>query len=354
MDESQPITLFEPNRFTRESKTHFAAKTRGKENVLINDSAEIFPSLFSKTVTDFEGKKVADVKALANEFRVLQKLQGTGITPEPIAFNLGKDGKKANLLMTKVNGEGLEWGLHGSEKNIGDFSSVIAATARATETIHQRGILIGDVNNGTFLIEPDSDGRSLKSNVVDFEFARDSGDLNSKETSASMLEMYIHYGDTGLNVASFDKAFKLDFNTAKKAELFAAAKAVVVHYLGSDFTWAVDQSKLSEEDRQAYEKQLSQIEPSLETISKSDIAKDYENIKKDAARQNKSPDTTYDNYEKNELPKTLQYNINASMINITLPYLLEEKGIDAHSAAIGYLKEVLSPIIADRPSSVPK
>jgi len=353
MAEGQPIKIVDQAPKYKTTKVeNWASKFRGKENQVIEDEKELFPSLFSKSATRVENHKRDNIAGLAREFYFLEKLNGNGITPEPIIFKLSPDGQKAHLLMTKIPGESLEKTEKDTDISKLRFDEVVSAAIKCLDFVHSKDILIVDINEGTFVVDGlQETGKPITIHLVDFELAKDQAELASQEIRDQLTRWYSSR-DIGVAIATTTGTFELTPENASKIELYLAAKVIAEHYLGPDYTWKPNISALSGQDQAAYNKQLELIRPQLETRVRNEVAVDYERFQEIRKRDPSIKDVIKEQWFAYEYPKQLQFRTNAAMVNITLPYQLEEKGIDASPETIAYITSILNPVVEQRPSSI--
>jgi len=353
---------------------NWAAKNRGKENLIIDDKKELFPSLFSKSATRNEGNGRDNIAGLAKEYIVLERLKNSGVSPEPLAFKLSADRSKAHLLMTKVPGQSIEkidsdlYEKVGGESKkdpeeestpetealISRFNDVISSAAKSLDIVHSKNVLVVDINAGTYIMDClVSSNELLRVSVVDFEIAKTTPELEELKVKQE-LTLWYSLKDPAVVLGHQAGKFELTADRAKKIESCIGVKVFLEHFLGADFNWKIDPDKLPPEIKMAYDKQMEEIGPRLAGRAKVEVARDYQGIKDSAAKDQTMTISTEEEFFKYQYPLSYQALVNGAMINITLPVLLEQKGIKVDPIVLNYLQQVLNPDIDTRPSSFPQ
>lgn len=315
---------------------NLAADERGKENLLVEDARDNFSPLFSKSAQVTE-KEPDMVQKMRREYRLLLQLRSSGVTPIPLLFKTNEDWTEGNLLTTTVKGKSLE-GLVGDDE-ITDvardkFDEVVNATLSSLDAVHTRGVLVRDVNSGTFVVDGINEPEEhVRVSVVDFELGAERDDMVSLLNKYKYGQWYAR-DDLGYGIADATKSVKLDFEVAKKVERHVAIQELFNAFL--NYGDHIDLDALSPEDQVLYKMQYARIEPGLRRY--------FELKKSDYAGM--SPDV---------LQRTMVVEMEAAkhriMANITLPYLLEREGLNVSQETRDFLIASLSPFIEDRPDN---
>lgn len=185
--------------FARINHTDQGRRDRDKRNIEYR-SPDGTP-FFAKYVRDTE-KNPFNIWNLENEHTLLTILQATGVVPRVGDMKYYPDMKRptqARLLIEAVPGTSLEQRSYAEAKAAGiDPNDVIIATARSLQAIHDKRVLLVDVNPGAFIIDRNDDG--LQAKVVDFELGIYLDQYTPKrlQSASHFLEMNdpgLHFGD---------------------------------------------------------------------------------------------------------------------------------------------------------------
>jgi len=344
---TQPIQIVDKApKWKSQNVNNWAAKFRGKTNSIITDAQGTHDTLFSKSVKRVEGQR-DNVEGLQRELYFLEKLKDTGITPEPVTLKINPDRTDAQLLMKKLEGDSFEKTDGSDEVAKRNFGRISESVSQSLEAIHNRGVLVVDINEGTFVIQQmNSDNQDLITYVVDFELAEDIADLSSSEVQDRLKRWYSRK-DIGLQIAMYETDFNLNVDTTKGVEQYLGAKSVVEHFIGPDYSWKIDYNKLSAEDRDRYDAQLQIVQPRIEEITKKQLREEYQYAKQVSSKYLPPDEETY---VKREFEERLHAKIDLAMINITLPYFLHDKGISVETSTLKHLQRSLSLIVEERPT----
>ena len=324
-------------RWQSEEADNWAAKYRGKSNEVVTDARGNYEATFNKSVRRIDGQR-DNVAGLQREFAFLQRLQASGVAPEPLLLKINPDGSEARLMMKKVNGKSIEAIDADDEAAKGRFDDIATSVNQAIDIVHKNGILAVDVNEGTFVIDGlGSPGKALTTKVVDFELAEDRAAIASPDAQANALGWY-KGRDIAIEMASQQPGYILTDEGARASEQYLAAKVVVEKFVGYG---GVDVSSLSSADRERYDNQLEKVRPFL-------AAKMIPDLKQNYADFGKQYYSTEQEYIDAHLDNDIQPYVNEAMLNITLPYLLREKGITARPETVLALQARLSPILTER------
>ncbi len=327
MAEIRDIILNEdhPHYNTLEFKSP-AAEIRGKKNQLFTDGGDFFPQLFSKSAKLKSGGSRSVIQRLEQEFRFLEALDGSGVTPKPIGLKYNKDNSEAHLLMTRVPGESIERINWTTETAKAKFDEVVAQVHDSLSLVHSKGVLLGDVNAGSFVIDGVQDKlRPITVSVIDFEQGCLINNLHSPNEQQQLLRWYEQ--DIGVAIKLGTNAYSIGEVEAKKIEQYLAAKAILEHYIGPDFTWQASRDQLSDSERERYDNQYEKLQVRLNQLANEDMQKD----------------SLYTGVQKKLTVRT-----NTTMANITLPHLLKQKGINSKPETLTFLQSVLNPFIEQR------
>ncbi|MEO6509233.1 MAG: hypothetical protein ABIO02_04720 [Patescibacteria group bacterium] len=324
---------------------------RGKENAELVDQNENFSPMFSKTVRVSEDSRIREhtqrnMQHLQAEFAFLEKLKDTGVTPEPLLLKTNPDNTESHLLMKKVNGQSLEQRKDKSDSDKDKLDAIILSMSTSLDKVHKKGVLVTDINNGTFIIDGlDNDTSDLSTKIVDFELAVDTSNLSNEDTQKKLIKWYASK-DVGIALAQDeDSAFQITEDLAQNSEQYSASKTALEAFIGPDYTWKVDRSTLTQSDQQAYDNQFARMKPYLEKKAKLALHQEYADAKADGIDYVGNDEQEFIN---KKLENQTAIDAEIVMINITLPYLLKERGINASEATIQHLQQTTSPFIHER------
>ena len=195
MAETQDIPLYDKAPPSTQIVRTEAAGVRGKENRLRpGDQEGEFTALFSKKVKKPEPgsrNKRDNIGGIEREYQMLQVLRDSGVTPEPLALHVNNDRTEAQLLMKGVKGESIDHMSGDSPEVQARFGEMMISALAALDAVHQKGILIRDVNKGTFIVDGLTEhAEALTTSVVDFELAVREGELADPKIADSVSHWY--------------------------------------------------------------------------------------------------------------------------------------------------------------------
>jgi serine/threonine protein kinase len=181
----------------------------------------------------YQGKKATKnlLNKLVREYYFLENLVDTGLTPYPKSLSLGMGGKSGILLMDYITGEAIV--NHPEPPTIRQkllFDLLIFCILKAIQTIHDRGIIMGDINQETFLMEGFWDDKTeLKIRIIDLGFAARPSELNMPDTG-DWLRLFYSINPQFSKLLQ-KKSFVLDVQTAKKMDLYRAMRVLMGYFL---------------------------------------------------------------------------------------------------------------------------
>jgi serine/threonine protein kinase len=168
---------------------------------------------------------------LIREYYFLENLADAGITPIPKSLSLSPDMESGELLMNFVSGEAIV--SHSEpptpvQKLL--FDNLILEVTKAIQIIHDRGIIIGDLNQETFLIEGFWDNNSeLRIKLIDLGFAARPAEINVTDIE-DWLKLFYKINPK-FNKLIQKSGFVLDIKIAKKMEFYRAMRVILGYFL---------------------------------------------------------------------------------------------------------------------------
>ncbi len=350
--ETQPLTLVDQApKWQSSDHTHEMAKSRSKRNTLFTDATGQYEPMFNKSAAqkeDFDKKKTDTIPAIEREFHFLQLLQDTGVTPTPLQLTYSADRTEVHMATSVVNGVSLEAGRQ-QELNKDHFSTIVDQVDQAVTTIHQHGAVIVDVNTGTFVIEGLVDQKPVKVSVVDLEMAEELAELNDPQKSEEVVHRIKSRcvpEDPGAYMANYGPNFRITAENAQQIERYLALRTVLDCYLQVQKKGFIptDLSRLSDTDRAAYDTQLSAISPMLDVLLK-EVDEGRTELFQSWAMIGAEPEEGLEWF----LDQGRQSYTERVMLNITLPYQLEDAGLTVEPQTLDRMRRQLSPILPERP-----
>ena len=327
--------------FQREDLREVIQRARGKENVRYTspDGKEFF----TKYVNQQEGKR-DNIEGLINEKHILDLLADSGVTPKNSELKIYPNKKRARLVIEQVPGVSLD---HLDENQSAKFlnegaEKTIYSTADALYKIHQKGVLLVDINEGTFLLDKHDD--KIETRLVDFELAVYLN--NSKPEDREAAFWWYSGKDIGLRLNK-----QLDHqnpDVLKKSEVNLWARTLAGRMIGfSDMSASVD---LPPEKQAEFDAMKSRIIPILEKQIKERAKKDYEYEFQIPKEDRFYELPTEDNFIQKELEREIPRQTNEELLGILLEEKLKAKGIIVSKEAVNFMSRALSPELQNRPS----
>jgi len=337
----------------RDDYTGIIQRHRDKQNISykLKDGREVF----AKYVSDQGNGAINNLEGIRNEAEILHKLEGTEITPKVIQFKEYPSHKKARLVTEKVSGTSLDrLTITESEKET-IIENCIISTARSLQIIHEKGIYIVDINEGTFLVN--QNGEDCK--IVDFEFAVDSTNISENQIS-SVLEFR-----KPIKYESLDYPSPPTMESVKKKEMYVWAQTILSFieksYKVDDLTdMEIPIENIPQQEREKIQKEITKIRSKVmpEIIEKiTNYTKKEELIIKIKTaferRQNQSQ--TFEDFLKQQIlvesEKVASKIVSTAIIKLTLRYKLEKLGIKLPRKIVDFLERCLDLDPNNRPNS---
>lgn len=327
--------------FQRNDLSGFMQKARGKENIrYVGPEGQEF---FTKYVNQQEGMR-DNIAGLKNEKHFLDLLADSGVTPKTSELKIYPNEKRARLSIEQVSGISLDkmdkdQSTEFLKKNA---EATIYSTAEALDKVHQKDILLVDVNEGTFLIDK-KDG-NVSTHLVDFELAVDL----SKNIPEDRDSAFRWYASKDLGLSMDENIDHQDTGVLKKAELNLWARTLVMRMIGLNNVLAT--VKLPPEKQKTFDAIKVKISPILEK-------KIIERAKKDYQYQSQTPKEnrlyelpTEDDFIQKELKSELPRKIEEGLLGITLEEKMIANGIALSEGTLDFMSQALNPELEKRPT----
>ncbi len=298
--------------------------SRDKEIRITTDQRGITSSFVEKVA-----KAPLTLFDLEQEFHILTLLSGSGFTPYPQMLKKDEQNPGTGRLMIEhVPGMSLEDRLNSNQHlPIATFPNVITSALDGIDAVHLRGIIIGDLNKGTFMIDDKRDSVKL----VDFEFAHEQDDLSNPELYQIFRNRLIS-DDLGMRIAYMDTDFHFDATFAKLSEKHKVAKTFLDYYFSysekgpnSQFV-EFDLDRLTGDDKILLEERRKTFTTLIEIIVRDNFA--------------------YLSSREREQMKHIFFS--EAIMDLTLPYVLQDNGIQLDPDLLTRIKKTLSPTLSER------
>ncbi len=328
--------------FQREDVSGMIQKTRGKENIRYTSPEG--KEFFAKYVNQQE-KGRDNIAGLKKEKEILDLLADSGVTPKLSELKIYPNEKRARLNIEQVSGMSLDKfnDTQGEEFLRENAEGVINSTAKALDKIHQKKILLVDINEGSFLVDKKDD--AISTNVVDFELA-----LNlEKQSPAERDAAFDWYSSKDIGLRLAEGIDCKDTETFKKAEITLWARTLAERIIG--FSQTLDNVVLSPEKQKQFDEMAEKIKPSLvEKITKR-AKRSYEYETKVPKEERYFDLPTEEEFIAKEIKNELPQKINAELLGITLEEKLKANNIKLSKEAIDFMSRALSLELENRPAS---
>lgn len=341
MSELQPPSYVEDKKkilnFERTDYSGFVQLARGKKNVEYSRT-DRDKEFFTKYATHGGGCR-DNVKGLENEKKILDFLQDSEVTPKVDKLKIYSEGKKARLIMEKLKGTSLD-NLTPQEK--GEFlnqraQETVDSTANALHEVHQRGILLVDINEGSFILDKNHKNE-ITTNLVDFEFA-----INLNSTSLEEIQ------DCKSWYSRWDLALSLPENlnyklseVFKKSEISAWSRALSETLIGQEY---IDLPiGLPKDLQRDFNIMKNRIMPVLVKKITKRAKENYKTVQEKTESENE--------FIINELEMELPAQIEESLLYITLGERLKFKDINLSEQTVNFMSKALSLDFKDRPTDL--
>jgi len=195
-------------------------KERGRQNFVYE-----YPDgnrIFEKNVHNTESRPT-QVDDMIRERFLLGKLVDSGITPAVKDFKIFDDGNSASLRLEMMPGISLFRSEMRTKKMKAHAEEIIHATASNLAYLHKQDILIGDINDGTFLIEDTDD--EISSHLVDLELGIDLNTFDEDEKKR-LYQFYIRK-EPGLKRSSFEENHAPTNDLLKQSDIAMWANTMI-------------------------------------------------------------------------------------------------------------------------------
>ncbi|TAN58399.1 hypothetical protein EPN15_01145 [Patescibacteria group bacterium] len=326
--------------FQKKDLTGIIQKVRGKENIrYTNPEGEEF---FTKYINQLEGKQ-SNIAGLKKEKLILDLLAGTGVTPKARELKIYPNEQRARLIIEQMPGVSLDKmdEMQSEEFFKKEAKTTIYSTADALNKIHQKGVLLVDVNEGAFLLDKKDD--KIQTRLVDFELAVDliSGAPEDREAA------FEWYSSKDIGLRLDEQVDHQDAEVLKKAEINRWARTLTEHIIG--FIDVSAPVELSREKQKEFDALKIKVRPILEKQI-------IERAKKDYQYQSQAPeeDRLYelpaeDDFIQEKLEEELAGKIEEELLGVTLEEKMKIKGITLSKEILDFMSRALSPELQNRP-----
>jgi len=241
--------------FQRENLSGMIQGIRGKKNIRYTnlDGKEFF----TKYINQQESKR-DNITGLKKEKQILDSLSGTGVTPKAGELKIYPNEQRARLIMEQMPGVSIDKmdEMQSEEFFKEKVETTIYSTADALDKIHQNGVLLVDVNEGSFLLDKKDD--KIQTRVVDFELAVDL--INGAPEDREAAFQWYSSKDIGLRLD--EQVDYLDSEVLKKAEINRWARTLTERIIG--FTDVSASVELSQEKQKEFDALKIKVSPILE------------------------------------------------------------------------------------------
>lgn len=328
--------------FEREDFGGIIQRVRGKENIrYVSPEGQKF---FTKYVNQQEDQR-DNIAGLKNEKHFLDLLADSGITPKTSELKVYPNEKRARLSIEQVPGVSLDkMNDEQSEEFLKEKAeATIHSTAEALEKIHQKNVLLVDVNEGSFLL--DKKDENISTYVVDFELAVD---LNKKipEDNESAFRWY---ANKDLALTLDEKIDRQDIEVLKKAEVNLWARTLAEKMIGfSDISKSIE---LSPEKQEQFNAMKVKISPALEKQIIERAKKDYEYQSKIPKEDRFYDLPTKEDFIQTEIERELPRKIEEELLGLTLEEKIKMKGIVVSKKSLDFMTRALNLELKDRPTN---
>jgi serine/threonine protein kinase len=314
---------------------------RGKKNIVYKTVEGV--SMVAKYVNFKDGIR-DNVAGMKREKQFLDLLEDTGLTPKVIDYKEYPNQKKVRLVLEKLPGKSLDKMSIFEKEDLmkNRAEEVILSSATSLEKVHQKGVLVVDVNEGTFLF--DVQDETLKTYVLDFELSASTNPAVEKE-----LEFAKNW------FARKDFALKLDSSldlmdpeTLTKSEVYLWAEMLVTSMIG--LSEVQKKIELSDETQRKFDEAATKIEAKLSE----DVIATLKNQYFLLIKQNPELVADY-GFESDYINENFELKKQAKLQTVLLGISLEEKlkkhGISLSPKILKFLQDSLSIDFSQRPKN---
>lgn len=335
--------ITEPKRkilgFEREDRTGLIQRARWKENITyITPSGE---KIFVKYATRQEGRR-DNVSGLKHEAEIIRELEDDQIVPRVIDLKIYPDSKRGRLILENIE-DGISLDQEKSDQLKNKANDVIQSTAEAHSIILKRGILLTDVNSGSYLITQKDSG--IQTYLVDFELATRIEPKNKEDEERLLSAKEWFKGkDFSLNQKETNS---ITLEDLKKSEIHLWAKTMVEWLLGPSYSW--EPIEIPPEKQEEYQRESERIRPHLIREIQTRAKKDYALII--SSYTDFKDQVSEEKFINDEINRELPRRTDELLIGITLSERLKKAGIILDPKLEEFLARALSIDLEKRPSS---
>src|SRR3989338_7098610 len=328
--------------FEREDLSGIIQRARGKENIrYVSSEGQEF---FTKYVNKQEGNR-DNIAGLKNEKHFLDLLDDSGVTPKTSELKIYPNEKRARLSIEQVPGVSLD---KMDDEKANEFlkekaEATIHSTAEALEKIHQKNVLLVDVNEGSFLL--DEKDEKISTHVVDFELAVDLDKKIPREREGA----FRWYANKDLALHIDEKIDHQDAGVLKKAEVSRWARTLAERMIGfNDISKSVE---LPPEKQKEFDEMKVTISPILEKQVIERAKKDYEYESKIPKEERFYDLPTEEDFVQKEIERELPHKVEEELLGITLEEKMKAKGIVVSEKTLDFISRALSLKLKNRPAN---
>ncbi len=330
-----------PLGFKRKDVSGMVQKVRQKRNIEYQSpTGERF---FVKYATRQEGHR-DNLEGLKHEKKILDKLASTGVVPITGELKIYPNGNKARLIMELVTGNSLDSEILREEGGYGKQhpQDVILSTAQAHNRILEMGIVVVDVNEGTYMLQQDQNGLSTK--IVDFELSCELSNPAGDELQKA-LDWY-RAKDFGLRISGVESISAENADVLKQSDVHLWAKTIAEWLLGPSYSW--QDVTISPEKQSQYQAAVGQVKPVVDGEITRRAKEDFQKMIARGGQEWKGCEQAYIEYE---IEHTSPYKLREVLIGLTFEEMIKAKGIQLPQATIDFISKALSYDIRERPTS---
>lgn len=331
-------------RYERDDKTGMVQRYRGKQNVIYRDPTG--NKLFAKYVSQRPDIQRDDIAGMRQEKIILDYLRPTGVVPQSGELKIYPNEQRARLLLEKVDGASLDRPeLREDLLSRHELEPAIRSTAHSLEIIHAQGVLLGDVNPGSFIVN-EQDGQ-FETKVVDFEHAHVIDQASGEEIER--LAQWYRAKDFGARhlEAGTDQLDQIEM--LRKSEMHLWGWTMAEFALGDSFLWP--EVELTAEQLQGVQDIERDFGPSLQQEI-------VEKAKESYARYEATDPDSYwaknggeEAYIQSEINTEYKYALLRATAGVTFAARTKQAGIDLHEEVVEFISSTLSPYPQQRPSN---
>lgn len=316
---------------------------RGKENIIYTNvtTGERF---FAKYISQQEGTYFNDVEGMAQEKLLLDYLAPTGVVPKTGVFRIYPNQQRARLLLELLEGQSLDDMEFDDEvMSFEQATEIIVSTAQSLQKVHDAGVVVGDVNFGTFLV--DTSGEVPTARILDLEIGCHVDDAPERLTN---LANWCARNDMGAELALAERGGEVDDELMYKIEMHRWGQVMAQWLLSDTEDWP--DIKLGE----PYAAQLAEVDAYLGPTIKRNLEQAYRNLYRKEYEPRKKLGYEIedeDEFVAIELVKDYPKYLKLAAPGVYFLALLDNFEFEIPANLREFIAKTLSPRLEDRPVS---